>query len=315
MSKLEVTEFLLYLAKNANKNRFYPFPNEFRLESKSSTETFAPYTSNEFDNVHRLIKEIIANHKSDKHEILLKYIESTPIRIAFHGNSIYKDINEYQFKYDPSTEQLINYKNKQRWYLYHGSPLGNWHSIIRNGIRNMSNTQFMTTGAAYGNGVYASDSLLIAQSYGNCVAVIELFEDSAKFQKVPNIFVIPDNVTITIRYLYKIKHHVQFTGTDALEFYKKNIESCIAAVPYDKFKKRIIREIESIESAFGQVICNYPSYTITTLNLTLILDGFPFTAPIIFINNEHYKYDIDTWSPRTSLVDLIYITVKKHATV
>ena len=37
-------------------------------------------------------------------------------------------------------------------YAFHGSPLWNWHSILRSSLRNLSNTELMTTGAAYGAG-------------------------------------------------------------------------------------------------------------------------------------------------------------------
>jgi poly [ADP-ribose] polymerase 6/8 len=41
-----------------------------------------------------------------------------------------------------------------------GSGIENWHSILRNGLVNASNTKLMTTGAAYGPGIYAaSDSI------------------------------------------------------------------------------------------------------------------------------------------------------------
>lgn len=44
-------------------------------------------------------------------------------------------------------------------YAFHGSALGNWHSIMRQGLKNMSGTPAMVNGAAYGNGVYlAPDS-------------------------------------------------------------------------------------------------------------------------------------------------------------
>eukprot|EP01116_Phalansterium_solitarium_P004513 TRINITY_DN1553_c0_g1_i2.p1 TRINITY_DN1553_c0_g1~~TRINITY_DN1553_c0_g1_i2.p1 ORF type:complete len:305 (+),score=125.06 TRINITY_DN1553_c0_g1_i2:874-1788(+) len=45
------------------------------------------------------------------------------------------------------------------FYAFHGSPFGNWHSILRVGLKNFSNTSLMTTGAVYGSGVYlAPDS-------------------------------------------------------------------------------------------------------------------------------------------------------------
>ena len=36
----------------------------------------------------------------------------------------------------------------------------NWFSIVRNGLRNLSNSHMMTAGAAYGQGIYASANVI-----------------------------------------------------------------------------------------------------------------------------------------------------------
>lgn len=44
-------------------------------------------------------------------------------------------------------------------FLWHGSPVERWHSIIRQGLKNMTGTQYMEVGDAYGAGIYfAPDS-------------------------------------------------------------------------------------------------------------------------------------------------------------
>ena len=48
---------------------------------------------------------------------------------------------------------------------FHGSALENFHSILRNGLRNMSNTRYMRTGAAFGDGVYLSTDISVAASF------------------------------------------------------------------------------------------------------------------------------------------------------
>ncbi|KAI5067596.1 hypothetical protein GOP47_0018124 [Adiantum capillus-veneris] len=42
------------------------------------------------------------------------------------------------------------------FFAFHGSPAGNWFSILRNGLRSLSNTRYMSTGAVYGAGIYTS---------------------------------------------------------------------------------------------------------------------------------------------------------------
>jgi len=48
---------------------------------------------------------------------------------------------------------------------FHGSCNGNWHSIIREGIRVMSGTEYQTTGTSYGRGVYFGSHSSISMSY------------------------------------------------------------------------------------------------------------------------------------------------------
>jgi len=45
--------------------------------------------------------------------------------------------------------------------MFHGSAPENWYSILRNGIRILSNTKYMTAGAALGAGVYAASQVNI----------------------------------------------------------------------------------------------------------------------------------------------------------
>eukprot|EP00403_Amphidinium_massartii_P014715 CAMPEP_0178413588 /NCGR_PEP_ID=MMETSP0689_2-20121128/22604_1 /TAXON_ID=160604 /ORGANISM="Amphidinium massartii, Strain CS-259" /LENGTH=706 /DNA_ID=CAMNT_0020034863 /DNA_START=73 /DNA_END=2189 /DNA_ORIENTATION=- len=46
------------------------------------------------------------------------------------------------------------------FFAFHGSTVENWHSILRNGLKNASATKLQMSGAKYGNGIYlAADSL------------------------------------------------------------------------------------------------------------------------------------------------------------
>jgi hypothetical protein len=59
---------------------------------------------------------------------------------------------------DPNKERIFM-QNKLKhgsFYCWHGSSMENWFSIMRNGLRNLSNSHMMTAGAAYGQGIYAS---------------------------------------------------------------------------------------------------------------------------------------------------------------
>lgn len=104
----------------------------------------------------------------------------------------------------------------------------NWYSILRNGLRNLSNTSLMTAGAAYGAGIYASSQYGTSYGYtarynhGNkswlntgaglqnsfIIAVVEIIKKPG-YGKDPNfgIVVVPEEDDIIIRYLFVIKNH------------------------------------------------------------------------------------------------------------
>jgi hypothetical protein len=56
-------------------------------------------------------------------------------------------------------------KHGGSFFVWHGSGLGNWHNIVRSGLKNMSGTAMQSTGAAYGAGTYASHDSAISFSY------------------------------------------------------------------------------------------------------------------------------------------------------
>ena len=50
-------------------------------------------------------------------------------------------------------------------HFYHGSALGNWHSILRDGLLVLSNTAYMTAGAVAGQGIYMARPSYFATSF------------------------------------------------------------------------------------------------------------------------------------------------------
>ena len=52
-------------------------------------------------------------------------------------------------------------------FAWHGSWWGNWHSIVRNGLKVLSNTKYMSAGAAYGTGIYFADDLATSAGYSS----------------------------------------------------------------------------------------------------------------------------------------------------
>jgi hypothetical protein len=56
-------------------------------------------------------------------------------------------------------------KHGGSFFVWHGSGLGNWHNIVRFGLKNMSGTAFQSSGAAYGPGIYAAHDSTTSYGY------------------------------------------------------------------------------------------------------------------------------------------------------
>lgn len=129
---------------------------------------------------------------------------------------------------DPAKERKFMQAKKKQGsiFCFHGSSMENWYSILRNGLRNLSNSQLMTAGAAYGPGIYASENY--ATSYGytakytagqkswkNCIeplrnsfiiAIVEIINKTTYHKSGKNIVVVPEEDDIIIRYLLVLKN-------------------------------------------------------------------------------------------------------------
>lgn len=121
---------------------------------------------------------------------------------------------EAEARFQQLKRQTEMKKPQGSFYAFHGSPTGNWHSILRVGLKNMSNTQYQKHGAAYGSGVYMADNshdslAYCGQTRGwersqmsahfNCLALCEVINDV----KDPfPYYVVPEEEKITTRYLF-----------------------------------------------------------------------------------------------------------------
>ncbi|KAJ3436596.1 poly adp-ribose polymerase family member parp [Anaeramoeba flamelloides] len=104
-------------------------------------------------------------------------------------------------------------KYKKSVFAFHGSPVENWFSILRTGLKNYSNTQNMISGAVHGAGIYLaanpSTSVGFARSgkgwsksrfgSGNfhCMAVCEIIRKGQ--QSKSNVYVIPNEDLVMTR--------------------------------------------------------------------------------------------------------------------
>ncbi len=249
--------------------------------------SFLPYTEEEYDRMKADLAQL--EKHPEKFPRLLKYITSLELDMSEHGkNTIHPSITEYEFRYSALTERIRNIQYPKRWYLFHGSPLGNWHSILRNGLKNMSNTAYMSSGAASGSGVYLSDDIRVSYGYGglgskiSCVAVIEILEDPETYKvRVSSHFVVPKDEILVARYLYKVAGSPNFDGKEVLQYYKKITEG---RIKHTEAKKRLITEEETLTKNNIEVISKEGFvWTIIyeQMLFKLYLHSFPFQPVVI----------------------------------
>jgi ubiquitin-protein ligase len=100
--------------------------------------------------------------------------------IAFNSvnvGEVEKDTKTKVFLVSHGTEKETEFYNipGKSIILMHGSHISNMYSIMRNGIKSMSNSKYKTNGAVYGEGIYLSDNIHTVMSYGR--------EDKGKINK------------------------------------------------------------------------------------------------------------------------------------
>jgi len=111
----------------------------------------------------------------------------------------------------PDKEKVFRSLRKQYGsvYAFHGSPRENWHSIVRNGLKNASGTSLQINGTAYGRGIYMSPYLSTASGYTRgsgsvVIAVCEVINRDIKKStqsKTNDIWVVPNESYVTTRML------------------------------------------------------------------------------------------------------------------
>lgn len=311
---VSIDKFMVFLASHATPSRFKPFPDEFRFVSQPGSE----HTDEEYAR----FRDALTSGSADA----LKYVTQN-INIVRHNST--KCMYEFEFKYDDLIEYQRNLKHKSRWYLYHGSPMGNWYSIIRNGLKNMSKTQYMTTGAVYGDGIYLSNAMSVSRSYCGvgkyaCMAVMELLVDPEPYKKGEGIYVIPDEKLMFPRYLYFIHGSVYPEINEVLAFYKKTKDAMLKPVIK---RKRLDADIAEISSHIVEFITDDKQYLLVKINGLLYrcyLYQYPLSPPVFQLVNQLadpditskidsngvFKFRTENWTASMKIADIIELITR-----
>jgi ubiquitin-protein ligase len=171
---------------------------------------------------------------------------------------------QFKVKHDSDKEAAFMNSSPKFCYLFHGSAIENWHSIIRNGIVNCSGTKLMTTGAVYGQGVYLSDNLVVNSFYSRgvlgkiskkasysipdsdmVIAVFQIAGEKKTYEKALNIYVVPDPKLLLLRYLIIVPRGTDLThlSTELETVYGKMHENDVKIA--EKLSTRTMMRIAS----------------------------------------------------------------------
>mgnify|MGYP003385924697 CR=1 FL=1 len=128
--------------------------------------------------------------------------------IATKKELIFKEIvgvKMFEIHYHPSIEE--GFTSEKSSYLFHGSGLGNWHPIIRNGIRNMSGTHLMAHGQARGPGIYLASNIATSFGYtgGSTMTGVCMVNNKDRYDKGGGIYVVPNDEDVLLKYLILIE--------------------------------------------------------------------------------------------------------------
>jgi poly [ADP-ribose] polymerase 6/8 len=112
---------------------------------------------------------------------------------------------------------------------FHGSPIENWHCIIRTGLKNGSGTSLQLHGAAHGSGIYFSPNSTVSLQYCqvlhaaqrrgsevassdffNCIALCEII-NTPEIKKTGDIWVVPNEIHVVTR-LFFVFHQMPARG-------------------------------------------------------------------------------------------------------
>lgn len=105
------------------------------------------------------------------------------------------------------------------FFVFHGSNINNWYSIIFSGLKILSGTKYMSNGAVYGTGIYCANNLSVAQGYSNgsknIVAICEVINNPEFFNFFEKSFL--DGIFVVIKEQAIIPRYIlEFSGKSGI---------------------------------------------------------------------------------------------------
>jgi ubiquitin-protein ligase len=206
--------------------------------------------------------------------------------------------------------------------LFHGSSIENWYSIIRNGLKITSKTALMTTGSAYGVGLYFSNDVNLSYSYSKVMhhgflGVYQIYDDMNKYKKTENIFVVNDEQIVLLRYLiYFSKPMDQKTGAEIQKYFQSMVKPSVTKARFDIGSRRLCEALCEDTSRHNALSESIVPKKVSTGGLTKILKEYKeITQKKLGFNVEIQNENMFAWHVMISEFDEkfpIAIDMKKY---
>lgn len=282
----------------------------------------------------------------DVYALLKYFIRNIYYNISYVNVQLYRDntlesnnidicsgFNIYEIKYP----EFVEAKYNNGTIMYHGSSCANWYPIIRNGLKNLSNTKLMTAGAVQGAGVYLSPNVNTAARYcksfnnRSMLGVAKLL-DAKKYDKGGGIYTVPDEKKILLKYLIVVSGTPGNINSSIIQKYVTHLNRVKLTSSqkfFNQIKKRLIKEKEDVDKHYGKEIEVSLKDTIIEIRFTkhkinidgIITSEYPGMPPIFVIKHSlkstkdipvnekglimSESVHIHNWSVKTSLKTII----------
>ena len=315
--KSDVLKFLLKLthkaAKSARKDLIYQ-PAYPKLTKRLLDDDI----NSIIDLITTFDKDEDLPFDENQYNFLAFTFNATPI--VFEKCSFIDVPNLEQFKVLNSFEKesVFRTHGKKTSYLFHGSRIENWYSMIKNGIKICSGTKLQLNGAVHGVGIYLSNSVQFAMGYSDSgiVGVFEVAGDREQYKKTSAIYVVADETKLMLRFF--LSYNVGNRGAITIkvnEFFKTQIYDKQAKVKKKKVQfsnGRLMNELKNLlgdkyqmgddiysvkvilgPDEFDKDLPLYQDmikYNIPYIELEIrIPKGYPFEPPFVWVKNPVFK--------------------------
>jgi len=231
------------------------FPTVQELTRASSFQILKQSMENRHPHSFSLLQWILTSNRSHIVKLSLeKHIKSmsTP--------------HQYLLLSSPPEKEATFQNLKQKYgsvFAFHGSPMENWHAILREGLLVGSNNKYQRNGAVYGVGIYLSPQASFSLSYSTassgsyslvsqqksqptelflntkniyCLALCEVINNSIK-RATSSIWVQPDPSHVCTRFFFVYSSTTSLSCETSQPLFLEEVEIALRLCMSD-FKKR-----------------------------------------------------------------------------